>query len=394
MYITLLAASTIVFVFYAGLIQHSENRILQTPSQIAYEQLFGQYSDTLQCPCSSVSIAQNDFISHLNASLHPVCSSALVRPEWSTYLRGNPNIAPLVALRDTDFRRWGLLLFKTLTSLCSMAKETLTISIGQYQARRFISNQLLPRALFEVENDARMQQFQSATSTIFRSLVGTIRAAAQGNALMTVLQTNWIPKVDYFDSDVPLLTVPVVYENSTCSCATSSTCSQPAIFLNRPSGRPYYTVSDIFLGCTPLDSLLMSSLSCFFSAACLESFLSAIPLTVTYILYDEQPYSMSPLSFSSNNTRFRVNDTLETIINSVFIDSWSIAISYPHYFDACQPLHCTYVFTQRLDITRAATTFLSVFGGLSTILRFGTPHLIRSLKRLYGGLRGTLSRTR
>ena len=381
-YIALLVASTIVIVFYAGLIQHSENRMVQTPSQSTYEQLFEQYSDTLQCPCSSVSIAQNDFISHLNASLHPVCSSSLASEEWSTYLRGNRHTAPVAVLSDTDFRRWGLLLFRTLTSLCSMAKETLTISIGQYQARRFISNQLLPQSLFQVENDVRLQHFQSATSTIFRSLVGTIRAAAQGNALMTVLKTNWIPKVDHFASDVPLLTVPVVYNNSNCSCATSSTCSEAANFFGDDSA-PYYTVSDIFLGCTPLDSLLMSSLSCFFSATCLESFLSAIPLTGTYILYDEEPYSMSPLSFSSNSTRFRVNDTFETIINALFIDSWSSEFSYTHYFDACQPLHCTYVFTQRLDITRILTTFLSVFGGLSAILRFGTPYLIRMLKRLF-----------
>ena len=391
-YIALLVGSMIVIVFYAGLIQHSENRILQTPSQIAYEQLFGQYSDTLQCPCSSVSIAQNDFISHLNASLHPVCSSALARPEWSTYLLGNPLLSADEFLLDFDFRRWGLLLFKTLTSLCSLANETLTIAIVQYQARRFISNQLLPQALFEAENDARLQQFQTATSTIFRNIVGPIRAAAQGNTLITVFKTNWIPKVDYFAIGVPLLTVPVVYNNSNCSCATSSSCSQPAKFFGDDFA-PYYTVSDIFQGCTPLDSLLKSTLSCFFSPTCLRVFLNAIPLTGTGLLYSAEPYSMAPLSFSSNNTRFRVNDSFETLVNALFIDSWSIAVSYTHYFDACQPLHCTYVFTQRLDITRVLTTFLSVFGGLSVILRFGTPHLMRIVKKLYDRFRRTSPRT-
>ena len=381
-YIALLVGSAVVIVFYAGLIQHSEKRILSSPSQSTFEKLFLQYSDTLQCPCSTVSIVQQDFISHLNVSLHPVCSSALGSEEWSTYLAGNPFLSAGAYLLEEDFRQWGLPLFKTLTSLCSMANETLTIAIAQYQARRFISNQLLPEAQFQAETDARLQQFQLATSTIFRSIVGPIRAAAQGNALITVLKTNWIPKVDYFDIDVPLLTVPVVYSDRNCSCATSSSCSQPAKLFG-DDWAPYYTVSDIFHGCTPLDSLLMSSLSCFISATCLESFLNAIPLTATGLLYSAQPYSMPPLNFSSNRTRFRTNDTFEIIINALFIDLWSSEISYPHYFDACQPLHCTYLFTRRLDIVRVATIFLSVFGGLSTILRFGTPRLIRIVKRFF-----------
>ena len=380
-----------MIVFYAGLVQHSENQIILTPSQSIVEKLFEQYSDTLQCPCSTVSIVQQDFISHLNGSLHPVCSSALASKEWSTYLRGNPFTTPSEFLASSDFRQWGLLLFKTLTSLCSLANETLTIAIAQYRARRFISNQLLPQPLFQAENDANMQQFQATSATIFRSLVGTIRAATQGNALITVFKTNWIPKVDYLAIGVPLLTVPVVYKNSNCSCATSSTCSEPAKFFGDDSA-PYYTVSNMFYGCTPLDSLLMSSLSCFFSATCLDSFLSAIPLTATGMLYTNA-FSMAPLYFSSNNTRFRVNDTFETIINALFIDSWSSEISFSHYFDACQPLHCTYVFIQRLDITRVVTTFLSVFGGLSLILRFCTPHLIRVVKELSNRFRRITART-
>jgi hypothetical protein len=354
---------------------------VQTPSQSTYEKLFAQYPDTLQCPCLSVSIVQQDFISHLNASLHPVCSSTLVSKRWSTYLVGNPLVSASIYLLAVDFRRWGLLLFKTLTSLCSMANETLRIAIEQYQASRFISNQLLSQALFQAESDARMQQFQSATSAIFRSIVAPIRDVGQSNALMTVFKTNWIPKQDFFEIGVPLLTVPVVYKESNCSCATSSSCLEPAVFFNR-TGPLYYTVENMFRGCTPFDSLLKSSLSCFFSATCLQSFLTAIPLTGNRRLYNERIFPMAPLKFSSNITRFRVNDTLETMINALFIDSWSSAISYSQYFDVCQALHCTYVFTERLDITRVATTFLSVFGGLSAILLLVTPHLMGILRKL------------
>ena len=369
-----------MLVLYAGLIQRSESSIALAPSQSTYEELFAKYSDTLQCPCSTISIVQQDFISHLDASLHPVCSSDLVTEQWWFYLHGyrggDPPPLPIV-----DFRRWGLLLFTMLTSLCSMANETLTIAIRQYQSDRFISNQVLHRALFNAESNARMQQFQVSTSSVFRSLLGTIRIAAQGNALMTVLETNWISKLDQYVPGIPLLTVPVVYNNNNCTCATSSSCVGPAAFFTS-SGEQYYTAEHIYHGCTPLDSILMSRLSCFFSQSCLESFLAAIPLHTANEYWGGEIFPMTPLNFSSNGTRFRVNDTLETIVNTLFIDSWSSTITYAQYFNACQPSHCTYVLKQRLDVVFVGTTFISVFSGLSTIIRVSAPHLIAIFEKL------------
>lgn len=391
MYIVLLVISTLTLVFYTGSIQRSENRILLTPSQSTYEQLITKHSATLQCPCSTVSIAQHSFISHIDASLHPVCLSALVSEEWLNYFKSHYRIAATSFILRTDFRRWGPLLFKTLTSLCLMANETLGIAIREYQERRFVSNQILPKALFEAEINASMKQFQSSTSTIFRSVLGPIRAVTQGNALMTLLETNWVSKLEQYALDVPLLTVPFVYNNSHCSCATSSSCFEPTAFLNG-SNVPYYTVENIFQGCTPLDSLLMSSLSCFFSETCLNAFLSAIPLANFPPPWGEEFFSMAPLNFSSNNTQFQTNDTLETIINALFIGSWSSDISYERYFNACQPLHCTHLHEQRLDVVYVATTFLSIFSGLSTILRFGTPRLMLIVKKSYDHFRRVWAR--
>ena len=284
-YIALLIGSTIVIVFYAELIQHWENRIVSSLSQSIYNELLSNYSASLQCPCSTVSIVQQNFISHLNASLHPVCSSALARKEWSTYLTGNPRLPASSFLRKTDFRQMGS---------SSVSNSPISLFDGQrdpddchctiQSASIHLQSTSTSITVSSGKRCKRMQQFQSATAAIFRSLVGPIRAAAQGNALMTVLGTNWIPKLDYFAIGVSLLTVPVVYGENNCSCATSSTCSEPAVFFNSTWGPPYYTVSDVFLGCTPLDSLLMSSVSCFFSAACLDSFLNAITYSQVLVL--------------------------------------------------------------------------------------------------------------
>ena len=263
-----------------------------------------------------------------------------------------------------------------------MANETLGIAIREYQERRFVSNQILPKALFEAETNTSMKQFQSSTSRIFRSILASIRAATQGNALITLLETNWVSKLEQYALGVPLLTVPFVHNNSNCSCATSSSCLEPTAFLN-DSKVPYYTVENIFQGCTPLDSILMSSLSCFFSETCLTAFLGAIPLANFLTRPGKRFFSMAPLNFSSNNSRFQANDTLETIINALFIDSWSSDISYARYFNACQPLHCTYLHEQRLDVVFVVTTFLSVFSGLSTILRYSIPHVMRIVKKSY-----------
>ena len=72
-----------------------------------------------------------------------------------------------------------------------------------------------------------------------------------------------------------------------------------------------------------------------------------------------------------------MNDTIETLVYRLFIDSWSNETSYERYYDACAPIYCYYVYRRRIDVVYALTTFLSVFNGLSIGLHFGVRLLMK-----------------
>jgi hypothetical protein len=73
-YVVVLFVCISIVVFYTGIVERLENRAILKPSQSVYNSLETHYSDTLQCPCVTISITQSEFVSYLNATLHPICS--------------------------------------------------------------------------------------------------------------------------------------------------------------------------------------------------------------------------------------------------------------------------------------------------------------------------------
>lgn len=122
-YLILLITSTIILVFYTGLIERTKSGTILSPSQSIYEYLQRTYSNTLQCPCSNISVSYSNFTIHLNVTFHPVCSSDLVAEQWFTslYLYG-AGLAWWIRLQD--FRKWGTSYFQSLQSFCLLTNST------------------------------------------------------------------------------------------------------------------------------------------------------------------------------------------------------------------------------------------------------------------------------
>ncbi|CAF2846591.1 unnamed protein product, partial [Rotaria sp. Silwood2] len=98
-----------------------------------------------------------------------------------------------------------------IASFCSEANLTIVNAIQQFRSTAFISAQVLPPKPFQVLINNAIQQFQALTSAGFVGILEPIRVVGQGNALITVMGTNWSPRVTSFDDDVPFLFVPVEY---------------------------------------------------------------------------------------------------------------------------------------------------------------------------------------
>ncbi|CAF3085121.1 unnamed protein product [Rotaria sp. Silwood2] len=131
-----------------------------------------------------------------------------------------------------------------------------------------------------------------------------------------------------------ILILPKTYNNGTCSCATSNLMN--ASNLGNPNSAVMPYIVHIFL-----------------------------------------------LQFSSSVSSFTINDTIEAIVNRVFIDFWSNETSYEQYYTACAPISCSYMKQQHFDLVYALTMFLNVFSGLSVVLKYVVPFLVGMAYRLH-----------
>ncbi|CAF1153558.1 unnamed protein product [Rotaria sordida] len=173
----------------------------------------------------------------------------------------------------------------------------------------------------------------------------------------------------------------VTYNNSTCSCATSRQCSSPAALFYSNS-IILHIIDGLRFGCTILESLLLSSLECFYSSTCLQGLLDAMPLGGPWYdwQYDVPSDYFLPINHSTSN--FAINDTIETIVNRMFIDSWNINISYELFFESCASRQCSLTYNYRFDPLYVLTTFLSIFVSLSLALHFLVPWLVTFMNKI------------
>lgn len=341
------------------------------------------YPATLECPCSGISIQYSTIIPKLEVeSFHPICESSFITPDWMTFLRGdvyNPSDSS-----NQDFNQWIAPVFELLITLCSLARNQLNYTLLAFSSSSMIVNRLISAEQFEQQLTTAVLNIQQRIPTDFMQNLDLIRLSQQGNALISVFSSNWQYRVQNNNRSMGALlsSEPVTYENGTCSCALSQRCSKPASLLGF-SGNVYYTLDGFILGCTVLDSLLQSSLKCFYSLLCVDSLANALARR----RYNFHPsyWNASGLFHPINHTLsiFDDDDTLETITNRMFINRWQYELSYEAFFQGCAVRECTYTRHYRFDALDVITTFLSVFGGLSVVLKFLVPHLLSVMNQIF-----------
>ena len=126
------------------------------------------------------------------------------------------------------------------------------------------------------------------------------------------------------------------------------------------------------IGCTPTESFLASTLACFYNSSCIN------------LIYDQLNYNNSiSMPLSINTSQFSTDTPVIDLVNKVFIENWSIAINYSSYFDQCKPSLCSYTYIERVNLLYTITLILGLYGGLTLILKWLCPIIIRLLVTIY-----------
>ncbi|CAF4179203.1 unnamed protein product [Adineta steineri] len=375
LYLIILISAMTILMLYSSLSQQIVSQTITKPTQIQYENLVHVYGTAVSCPCSRIAANLGEFIS-ITYIRHQLCSSGFVSNTW---------LAFLVSMYSwntyyVDFRAVGAPSFQLLTQFCSLTKEIINDSLVEFENTEFISSDLLLEEDLRLQADILSTNFISSTERSFARELALIRFTTQGNQIITGTYANFgLPISDETINGTNITVVDIVpgyfinTEGIPCFCARSSMCSQSmGIYsLDHVHGLyiPLYTIPSFYIGCLPIESVLQSTLECFYdNNICLEIILS---------YYANFSFFINITGLNAlQSSRFPLNATIETLAYELFVEQWYTNISYTSYFTSCAPQSCIYTFIQRKSFLNVITSLLSIYGGLSVVLRLIVPLLV------------------
>ena len=339
--------------------------IVKQPTLQQYQQLYDQHSQTITCPCTRISVEHSIFL-HINYTLHQACSSEFVTTAWFNYLeRASREYS---GSWSKNFRITSIFTFRALGSLCAAANDTLSNSLIRFFGEKYVTVTLTPSSLLESQLQSFVDQFRMSTINDFSLSLRVVRGSIQINALFSSLATNFYIWYDY-DRSTPRLTGKI-YGN--CSCVFDSFCREPSGIYNGMNINPIYTVPGMYIGCFLVESLLQSTLECFYSDSCFNQLTGYISTTTL---------SNATILNATASSRYLPTTNVSDIVNQLMLETWNWTMMYDKYYAECEPYECRYTIKTRNDIIYIVTTLIGLIGGLVAALKIVVPQLVSFTRR-------------
>ncbi|UJR19293.1 hypothetical protein I4U23_022422 [Adineta vaga] len=343
-----------------------------------FEKLQMNYANVLKCPCSQIAVKYERFI-HMQPIYHQICSSVFINDDWisSTFPTDIFNLWPM------DVRRILSAHAQFLRSFCKNAQKGIDYALSNVLSSSLVSAEILSRALVQLQVNIQYESVRSAGQWHLSVLISFLRLVLTGSRLMNGLGTNSYLMIKSNDSLTANIGINIYQLNSStspCYCVTMDNCAMPGAIYTIPRLPTfgYYNlesltsysipIQGIQPGCYPLESVLGSTLECYYNLTCIELLIST-------------NQSFQPLS-TILTTRFLQSTTIETLLNELMVEQWLVNSSYEKYFTECAPLTCEYSYNQRNHILIILTTIIALIGGLNTGLRIFIPSIVRLIDQL------------
>ncbi|CAF1305597.1 unnamed protein product [Adineta ricciae] len=367
LYMILFISSLSILVFYTIIQPHSVIKNFEQPSFTYYNRLKDIYGDGLKCSCSRIASTYSDFVS-IQPAFHPICSSQFVSNEWRVSLTDGL-VANLSIYERTDYRRFLSAHLQYLQGLCQLSIDSANNSIHEFLTSLLVITELLPKDNFDDRLTSLIEQSKLKAPTLLSTLLLFTQSIIHGNAFQSTYGTNF--QYIYVDGNValPEAEQAFIYDDD-CSCDASPSCTTQASFIQANSSQNA-SVKGMKMGCTPSESLLASTLECFYDQSCLDLIQN----------YTHSRNSSSPLSTTSS--RFSQNTTVDELRQNLFIEEWSTAINYSSYYAQCSPSVCSYTSVAQFNILYTITLILGLQGGLTIVLKWICPKLVRIGSKIY-----------
>lgn len=242
-----------------------------------------------------------------------------------------------------------------------LAQRTVDNSLLEFLATSRIETSPNPSAeKFHYLIGTKVEQFKLELSQSLMNILELLREVIHINQSVTILRSNWkfanlIPIGELAQSDVYIAAmIPVLYGD--CDCGLSKNCVRPMTDSN------YATILGLMTGCYPLEELLQSSLECFYDEKCFQM------MTISSSSGTSLAEISSLVLNASIPSRYHPNTTVEEILNNIFIEEWTINISYEEYYKVCAPSSCSHFYLESASILEIVTNLLSLYDGVTIII--------------------------
>ena len=378
LYSIFLFITLLMLIFFTGFTIQTRIVSVSTPSMTEFEHLSLKYPLTLSCPCSQMTIPYKQFFT-FSPQYHQICSSEFVTQQWikSLFKISINDYHPL------DFRIVGSAQFQVLALLCRTADQFVSDAIKQFNLSLLITKQTLFRTAFDVQVAALVDELKANTLVAFLYVDQILSAMTAASHIVSALGTNYYMKSvpnsgkyetfsNIYSNKRIFSSMPIDMQDE-CSCENTLDCTFPSGFYNLSESilldadsSPIVFIPGMLTGCLPRNSLLQSTLECFFDRTCLDmitTFTGGLAVA-------------SPLNFTLGLSRFSPNMTVDTIFNEMMIESWHNTSNFADYFHWCAPTYCTYSYSQRLSFVYMITTLIGLIGGLNVALYIIIPLVV------------------
>ena len=134
------------------------------------------------------------------------------------------------------------------------------------------------------------------------------------------------------------------------------------------------------MGCFIFDSLLLSTLECYYLDSCLIMYYSYINQSFRTFFVEPPLFRPRTLTYDPTRSRFPPDTSLSVIVKELMVEEWNLFFSFERYYEACAPVKCTYPYiTPTNSFINIVITLISTVGGLAALLRMITPTLVTSV---------------
>ena len=277
---------------------------------------------------------------------HQICSSDFIDTDWLNILFTSYQNQNASETNSSTFTGTAFAYFQSLRIMCDLTKQAVIDAQDLFLGTQVVSAYMLDYDVFDGQTTAALTSYKSTISNSFVHTLHMLLGMAQGNGLVSGYSTNWGIFLPNMTKDATIYTKARIYDE--CNCATSASCNQ--------SSTPY--VPGFVVGCLPLESFLRSTFECLYNQSCVDTISSYINASII------------PRALNNTNSRFASYLITNDIVQEMFIESWSLNVSYENFFQQCQPNSCSYTLIGRNNILLMLLQLIvGLYGGLTVLLK-------------------------